>query len=122
MSEEKSENINLTSKQKNSKGVTKNSTKTKYLTIVSIICGFLAVVFLDIDLFSNNINIAPIFGVVSTFFAGAACIIGFVDIVYLFNDGLFKKWNFLKFLLLLIASFVLLQAALFSYYFFKETY
>jgi len=101
--------------------IEKHKKLTTYLTIFAIIFASVPTIFILIGFNSYSKNLEPnnaidsVFGLGTTLFALISIMLGFVDVIYLINDGLFKKSNFLKFISLLIVAFTFTQIVLFSY-------
>lgn len=101
--------------------INKHKKLTTYLTIFAIIFASVSTIFILIGFNSYSKNLEPnnaidsVFGLGITFFAVISIMLGFVDVIYLINDGLFKKRNFLKFISLLIVALTFTQIVLFSY-------
>ena len=101
--------------------INKHKKLTTYLTIFAIIFASVSTIFILIGFNSYSKNLEPnnaidsVFGLGITLFAVISIMLGFVDVIYLINDGLFKKRNFLKFISLLIVALTFTQIVLFSY-------
>jgi len=99
----------------------KHKKVTTCLTIFAIICAGVSTILILIGFSFYSESLEPdtfidsVFGLGSTFFAFISIILAFIDIIFLVNDGLFKKRNLLKFISLLVIAFIVTQIVLFSY-------